>query len=225
MNPTEPSFPDRGRNSGTASDAATSSDRRRWIVPAAVVWLLLVVGAGAWLMRDSLAPGQPGEAPASWPSASAVTRTPGAYTLVIAAHPRCPCTRASFDQLDQILVRGGAPLATCVLFVEPREFGDAWVRSDLWRRARSMPGVTARIDPLGVEARRFGMHTSGNAALYDPDGRLVYQGGLTGARGHDGPNAGSDAVNARLAGHDARATAPVYGCGLETPAAAACPTR
>jgi len=50
--------------------------------------------------------------------------------------------------------------------------------------------------------------------LYDISGRLVFDGGITSARGHQGDNAGRSAISALLTGqHDVvvRAT-PVFGC-------------
>ena len=38
--------------------------------------------------------------------------------------------------------------------------------------------------------QRFGAETSGQTLLYDRDGRLLFSGGTTGSRGHDGDNAG-----------------------------------
>ena len=45
-------------------------------------------------------------------------------------------------------------------------------------------------DDDGAEARRFGAETSGQTLLYDARGALAFSGGITGARGHAGDNAG-----------------------------------
>ena len=51
--------------------------------------------------------------------------------------------------------------------------------------------------------------------MYDRDGRLVYSGGLTGARGKSGDNTGRSTVLALLAGaHPAAANTRVFGCSL-----------
>jgi hypothetical protein len=107
-----------------------------------------------------------------------------------------------------------------VLFLQPEGFSEAWARSDLWRQAEAIPGVVPVLDPRGLEALRFGALTSGQTALYGPDGRLVFSGGITGARGHSGANAGRSAVVARVERSVRVSTttqSPVYGCPLEGP--------
>jgi hypothetical protein len=70
-------------------------------------------------------------------------------------------------------------------------------------------------DEGGAEARRFGATTSGHAVLYSPDGRLLFRGGLTGARGHAGDNANLDALAAVLDGAPSpHINVPVFGCPL-----------
>jgi len=88
-------------------------------------------------------------------------------------------------------------------------------RTDLWSSAARIPGVTVASDPSGVEARRFGAETSGAAVLYDATGALAFQGGITSARGHEGDSFGQERIAAVLTGGTPdRASAPVFGCGL-----------
>ena len=185
------------------------------ILLATVAWVFLVGAAFASLIGDSLVPGRPGEAPLAWPAASTLVRDPRHATLVIAIHPRCPCSRATLGELEQIMMRCQGRLSARVLFVRPPELALAWAMTDVYRSARSIPGVTAVIDSAGAECERFGAFTSGQAALYDASGRLAFSGGITGARGHAGANAGENAVVAAVSSDvPAPATAPVYGCPL-----------
>ena len=66
-------------------------------------------------------------------------------------------------------------------------------------------------------ARRYGAATSGYAVLYAPDGRLAFAGGITAGRGHEGDNAGEDAIldaiNSGPAG-GCPTRMPVFGCAL-----------
>ena len=91
--------------------------------------------------------------------------------------------------------------------------GDVRARLELFAQTR-YEGQTC-LDEGGVEASRFGAATSGQAILYDGDGRLVFSGGITAARGHFGDNAGSQAL-ARLLidGMPSRPHTPVFGCAL-----------
>jgi hypothetical protein len=105
-----------------------------------------------------------------------------------------------------------------VLFVKPPGFADEWEKTDLWSSAAAIPGVEVVRDEGGFEALRFRAATSGQATLYDRGGRLLFSGGITGARGHAGDNAGRAAIVSLLAadGVGLRET-PVYGCPLFAP--------
>jgi hypothetical protein len=108
-------------------------------------------------------------------------------------------------------------LSARVLFDRPPGLAESWVHSDLWREAESIPGVVPMVDDGAGLAHRFGARTSGQAVLYGPDGRLEFRGGITGARGHSGGNAGRTAVIACVTGGSpALARAPVFGCALDS---------
>lgn len=102
-----------------------------------------------------------------------------------------------------------------MLFLKPSSVDAGWEQTGLWRQAAALPDVTVLRDDGGVEARRFGVETSGQAMLYDERGTLIYSGGITGSRGHAGENAGELALVALLTrGHAERRTASVFGCSL-----------
>jgi hypothetical protein len=93
--------------------------------------------------------------------------------------------------------------------------GEKWAKDDLWTDAAAIPGVRVIADRNGSEVSRFGAATSGQTLLYDPAGRLVFNGGITAARGHFGPNDGVDAIVSLLEHGTARHhSAPVFGCSL-----------
>jgi hypothetical protein len=98
------------------------------------------------------------------------------------------------------MARAQGSVAATVLFYRPRQFPPGWERTDLWRSAAAIPGVTVRADPEGREAQRFGAVTSGHVLLYDRAGQLLFTGGITGSRGHEGDNAGCDRVIRLLTG-------------------------
>ena len=187
-------------------------------VPAAALWLALA-GGGLWLLQAYQgAPGARAPSPTCWPGDSRVLHRPGGFHLVLFAHPRCPCTRATVGELARTVARGGRPLAVDVLFFRPHQGVAAWPRTELWRWAAAIPGARVGWDEGGVEARRFGARTSGHVVVYDAGGNLRFSGGITGARGHEGDNPGSDAVVALLRGEGReRQDPPVFGCPLEAP--------
>jgi len=180
-----------------------------------VVWFASVGGGLAWLMAYDNTPGTPASAPDRWPAGSALTRDDAGPTLVLLAHPRCDCTRASIGELAELLARAPRRPKTFVVFIRPGGVDPAWEKTGTFDQASRIPGVTVVRDDKGSEADRFGAWTSGQTFLYDRDGRLAYSGGLTGARGKAGDNTGRATVLALLAGdHPARATTQVFGCSL-----------
>ena len=70
--------------------------RRSWILwGLAVLWLTGAVG-GLWVVwaYENRA-GASASAPEEWPTQSGLTRASAGSTLLLLAHPRCPCTRAT----------------------------------------------------------------------------------------------------------------------------------
>ncbi len=189
--------------------ATPATRRARHLVGVAVALWAAVVGAGFLaLWHYETTPGGSGNPPAQQGEA-ALPR------LVLFAHPRCPCTRATLDELEQLVAHCQGRLSIHVLFFKPAGTADTWAETDLWRRAAALPGVSVSCDEDGREARRAGAFTSGHALLYDTRGRLLFSGGLTNSRGHAGDGAGRAAVLALLAGEPAdRAQTPVFGCPL-----------
>jgi hypothetical protein len=189
---------------------------RVWVCAGVLAWLVSV-GAGLWVLwAYDNKPGIDADAPGHWPAHTSLTRSADGPTLLVVAHPQCNCTRASLDELAEILARASTHRPrTYVLFLKPSGVEDGWEQTDLWRRAADLPGVTLVRDADGAEARRFGVETSGQTMLYDAGGALIYSGGITGSRGHSGENAGELALLALLTrGRADRSKANVFGCSL-----------
>ena len=179
------------------------------------VWLGSV-SAGLWtLWAYENRPGLAAAAPDDWPVQTRIKRATDRPTLVFVAHPQCTCTRASLEELAEILARARNHPKAYVLFLKPDAFEAGWEQTDLWRSASALPNVTVLRDDDGVEARRFGVETSGQTLLYDNNGALVFSGGITGSRGHAGENAGELALVSLLTNGQAdRRASNVFGCSL-----------
>ena len=179
------------------------------------LWLLAVGAGFAVVLGYQNAGGRTGEPPTRWPKTTQALLDQERFTLVMFAHPQCPCTRASMGELNRLLARCSGRVAAQVWFFKPGVFPSDWTRTDLWRSAAAIPGVAVREDADGAQARLFGAETSGHVLLYDKQGQLLFHGGITGGRGHAGDNAGEDAIIALTAGgHATLAQTPVYGCSL-----------
>ena len=191
----------------------------RVILAFMVISWLSVVGVGLRLLWDyENTPGIAAEPPRQWPTDSRIQLAQDQATLVMLAHPHCPCTRASIGELASIMAHSQGRLSAYVLFLKPEGFSDAWEETDLWQSASYIPGVKVVLDGDGREARLFHAATSGQTVLYDAQGRLLFSGGITSARGHFGDNEGQASivsfVNAKV---PSRRETAVFGCPLFDP--------
>jgi len=188
---------------------------RYWFGAIAVVWVCSAAAGLAVLWNYDNAPGEVAHPSSSWPSGSHLTRATETSTLIMLAHPQCSCTRASLGELAEVLARAEVRPKTIVVFLKPSTFGDGWEQTELWRMAARLPNVSVVRDDDGVEARSFGAATSGQTFLYDKRGALLFSGGITGARAHQGDNAGRQSVVALLnSGPRAHSATSVFGCPL-----------
>ena len=185
------------------------------LTAAGLLWLL-AVGSGSLLMLNyANTPGSQSPSPLQWPQDSRIPLDSKLPTLVMFAHPRCPCTRASMGELARLMACAQGRMRANVLFFKPGGTVGSWTETDLWRRAAEIPGVNVAVDEKGRETQRFGVSTSGHTAVYTPDGRLMFQGGITAARGHSGDNAGRSAILDLLdQGSAAQTQTPVFGCSI-----------
>jgi len=183
-----------------------------------ISWLL-VISFGLWILWGyENTPDKAAEPPQQWPADSKIQPARDHATLVMLAHPHCPCTRATIGELASIMAHSQGRLTAYVLFLKPAGFSEEWEKSDLWRSAASIPGVTAVIDDEGAEAARFHAATSGQTLLYDGGGHLLFSGGITGSRGHSGDNAGHTAIVSFVNSGAAEQTESfVFGCPLFDP--------
>lgn len=185
-----------------------------------IIWVAAILSAFGYLMAYSGTPGESSESPSRWPMTSKIHRNVERPTLLMFIHPRCPCTRASLEELSRIVARcrGRAEVHTVVVLPENAPAG--WGQTDLYRQAAAIADIIMDVDARGTEARLFHGTTSGYTLLYDADGALLFSGGITGARGHEGDNDGENAVVGWLEkGHAALRAAPVFGCPLFDPGA------
>jgi hypothetical protein len=106
-------------------------------------------------------------------------------------------------------------VAARVCFLRTATIDMKSAETDNWREAARIPGVQVQCDDDGLEARQFGVETSGDTVLYAPTGQLLFHGGITISRGHAGDNPGREAIEALLSGGAARTTStPAFGCSL-----------
>lgn len=186
---------------------------------------LLIVGIGAWFLATGLGflalarfenkPGEDVSAPATWPSLSRIQRSSIRPTMLVVFHPQCSCSHATVGELALLVAHTQGRADIHALFFKPASFDRDWVENELWRDVSAIPGVDGSIDEDGATARLFHATTSGAVVLYDREGRLMFEGGITPSRSHSGDNAGRSAIVALLnGGVAARARTFVFGCSI-----------
>lgn len=190
-------------------------NRRFILISAWVSWALITaIGVGV-LWNYENAAGATATPPSNWPAASSIRPAADRATLVMLAHPHCPCTRASIGELARLMAQTQGRLTAYVLFLKPANSPEDWEKSDLWQSAAAIPGVNVVLDNESAEARRFHALTSGHTVLYDTQGRLLFSGGITRSRGHFGDNEGRSAIVSLVnAGQADRNETAVFGCPL-----------
>ena len=176
-----------------------------------LLWFAVVAGGLVALMRYDATPAPAHVVTNQWPSSSTITPDNKRPMMIMAVHPRCSCTQATLHELERMLPRmeNKARVVVLLLGKTGNRYEDV------------VTGMHLEYlhDPSGQEARKFGLTTSGEVAIYSPSGTLLYTGGITGARAHEGDNSGEDAAIAAITGEgNSQKQAPVYGCELSAKA-------
>jgi hypothetical protein len=193
-----------------------SGNRRLFLTAVSLLWLAGIGAGTTAFMNYERRPGDVHPQVVHWPLASALRPIYGQSTLVLIAHPKCPCSAASLDELADLVASSPGPIHGYVLFMRPSDLDPSWAHTGLWERARKIPGFQPVEDVNGREARLFGAATSGHVLAFDSQGVLRFSGGITGARGARGESAGKASLRALLTtGTTALARTTVFGCPLE----------
>ena len=182
-----------------------------------ILWLSVIGFGTFYLYSYETTPGtDTATHPAVFPFQSHIERDSQRPTLIVFAHPHCPCTRATIQELSKLMTEAQGRLSARVLFIKPVDFSNDWVETDSWKNASAIPGVEVRLDDEGREADLFNAQTSGITLLYDANGTLRFQGGITASRGHEGDNRGRASIIDFVTKDEAKsADTFVYGCPLK----------
>jgi hypothetical protein len=207
-------------NSSDRSDDMKRQSMRRLLAFSLVslVWVLAVLMCYAQFLAYEAKPAETETPPAVWPPESALPLATGRMNLVMFIHPKCPCTNASLNELAILMTRCAPNVKAYAVFLKPDGVDEDWEKTTYWQRASEIPGVRVVSDIGERESRRFNATTSGETLLFGADGRLLFAGGITGARGHEGDNQGLDSIVAIVKEGDVRCPRTgVFGCGLRCP--------
>lgn len=202
------------------SPLVTSSLRRRFTAVAAVIavvlWSAAVIAGIQRIWSYEGTPGGQLSVPSAWPGSSLVSVDHKRATLMMFVHPLCACTQASLSELREALDQMERSPAVWIVLLSPRGIVKDW-HEHIAAISDRIPEARIVTDLEGRVAQTFGAATSGHVVVYDQDGTLMYSGGITGARGHVGDNAGRRDMIAALRGDGHAPEHPIFGCGLDDP--------
>lgn len=185
-----------------------------WAVVAIGVW----VGTTQYGFKTNGAEGRESTLP--WASDSSLLLAGDRPTLLLFIHPRCPCTRATIRELQRTLrdprIAGSHEPKVIVVASSPADEANEWSATETVRRASALPRAEFYQDIGGKEASRFGAVTSGDVRLFQQDGELLFAGGVTASRGHEGDSVGNVRLYQLLSqpAQSPQPSTPVFGCQL-----------
>jgi len=136
-------------------------------------------------------------------------------TVLFFYHPHCPCTRASVRCLERYLVSFRSNPRIVAYAFRPLSASDSWVDSETTDKLRSLKSVEVVVDEDARTCRRYDIATSGHVLVYSGDGSLVFSGGITASRGHEGECVAADAMKNAVNGiPNSEPSWPVFGCAF-----------
>jgi len=181
-------------------------------------WILAIAAGYFALVNYSTTPKDSAVASRSWPQAVSLVRDATRPTLVMFLHPKCPCSTASLRMIEQAEGGHTDTMRSWFVFTKPAHEPDSWCHGVVWDMAAEIPQSKRLVDIDGRIASRFGAICSGETYIYSADGTLLFHGGTTGSRGHEGDCIGTEAIHAIVRGQPPkRSTSPVFGCQLVLP--------
>ena len=139
----------------------TSLSRRRragWSTSVLIaVWLCVVALGWYCVVRYEFSINEPPAhaAVASWPSDSPLEHVVGRSTIVMFVHPKCPCTRATLNELERLLTATAGrqtPFDLLVIVTVPQAADPSWWNTDTVQHAERIAGARLYIDRDGREA-------------------------------------------------------------------------
>ncbi len=136
-------------------------------------------------------------------------------TIVFFYHPHCPCTRATIRNIERALTNCLCnPRIIAFAFI-PEGKSESWIESDTTRKLRTFKGTQVYPDQAGLITRKFRVVTSGHILVYDRDKQLVFSGGVTSSRGHEGTcNAIEAFLHAANGEVHSSIEYPAFGCSI-----------
>ena len=139
----------------------------------------------------------------------------GTLHVVMALHPKCPCTRNTLVELQQLLTIDPFSTRCTFLLALPQGEAISWMDTGTARLAKSLPNSQMLVDIDATRSRQLGLRNSGAMLVVQSDRTVAFCGGITAGRSCVAANPGSETV-AKLFRHESvvSITTPTFGCPL-----------
>lgn len=139
----------------------------------------------------------------------------GDLQVVMALHPKCPCSANSLEELKRLLAIAPETAQCTVLVFTPEGASEEWLETASMQVVKSMVNVRVELDVESLNAERLGLSTSGACLVIDDAGEILFRGGITAGRSCIAENPGARTVACILRGEPSVSiTTPVFGCKL-----------
>ncbi len=174
----------------------------------------MLLGTGVLIAYDFT----PGHAAGINTAPADIALDPAMPTLVMVVHPGCTCTRASLAALETIARTHEGRLSIHVFASQPRGVRATSIAECRQAVEQTIPVASFEARPAADLNTDFQTDTSGTVFLFSPEGRVLFAGGITASRGHEGDNPGLQHLLESIATGQATAGHPVFGCPLSVSA-------
>lgn len=193
----------------------TNINNRKYLIILGVVFWTILLVVGFLRMTDySYSPGVPAIVSAKLPKNIFTTLDKNLPKLLVFLHPKCPCSKATLGELTNLIESNPNLAEVIVIFLKPDNESDEWVKTSLWEKASRISSIKL-VMMDDEEISQFGVITSGQTLLYNPRGNLIFSGGITVGRGHEGESIGRQAIQNYLqTGNTDLHQTSVFGCLL-----------
>ncbi len=107
---------------------------------------------------------------------------PGKLHVVMALHPKCPCTKTSLEVLGRLLAIDSDSTYCSFLVSLPSDQSVSWIDTPITKLAMSLPNASLAVDVEAKRAHQLGLMNSGSVILVQSDGSVTFRGGITSGR-------------------------------------------
>ena len=127
-----------------------------------IAWSVLVLLGYGCMVFYSTAPAKSAISLGAFPLESGLAKGRG-LTLITFLHPRCPCSKASVSELQELLAQSRFPsnLTVYAVVSQPPGCAAEFTKGDILDSLSSIKNVHLVVDKNDLESQRFGAKTSG----------------------------------------------------------------